>query len=351
MALDLEKLASTWKPKLRDAFLAAIRGVTNRANLAVITRLLENGDIDAAFRALNIDPADFSQFALVHQQAFNDGGAAATNSIPPIPQPAGHSIRVLFNVRNPSAESWVSRRSSKFITEIVDDQRDTVRDFLKRGLAAGQNPRTVALDLVGRTSAASRTRTGGIIGLHSTQEQWLASYANDLGSTDPVALRSLLDRGLRDKRFDTAVLKAVAEGRGLSADTQVKMRTAYANKALKWRADNIARTETLRALGAAQTEAYQQAIDKGHLDKSLIRRFWQTAGDERVRPTHRLIPGMNKDGRGWDEPFQTPDGPSMRAPHDKDPQCRCKEVVRIDFLARAIAKHRANIQQSDLTQE
>jgi hypothetical protein len=341
MALDLERLASTWEPKLRDAFLAAIRGIIDRANLAVITRFLENGDFDGAFRALNIDPADFSQSALIHQQAFNSGGAAAADTIPPIPQPAGHSVRVLFNVRNPSAEAWVSQRSSKLIADIVDDQRAMVRQFLKRGLADGTNPRTVALDLVGRTSAASRARTGGIVGLHSTQEQWLASYANDLGSTDPVALRSLLDRGLRDKRFDAAVLKAIREGRGLHADMQVKMRAAYVNKALKWRADNIARTETLRALGAAQVEAYQQAIDKGHLDKSLIRRFWQTAGDERVRPTHRLIPGMNKDGRGWDEPFQTPDGPSMHAPHDTDPQCRCKEVVRIDFLARAIAKARA----------
>lgn len=341
MALDLEKLASGWEQKLRDAFLTAIRGITDRANLTVITRLLENGDLDGAFRALNIDPADFSQFALAHHQAFNSGGSAAADTIPPILQPAGHSVRVLFNIRSPSAEAWISQRSSKMITEILDDQRDMVRDFLQRGLASGENPRTVALDLVGRVSAASRARTGGVIGLHSTQEQWLASYAADLGSTDPVALRSLLDRGLRDKRFDAAVLKAIREGRGLPSDTQVKMRTAYATKALKWRADNVSRTETLRALGAAQVEAYQQAIDKGHLDKTLVRRFWQTAGDERVRPTHRLIPEMNKDGRAWDEPFQTPDGPSMHAPHDKDPQCRCKEMVRIDFLAQAIAKARA----------
>lgn len=137
------------------------------------------------------------------------------------------------------------------------------------------------------------------------------------------------------------MLKAIREGRGLPADTQLKMRTAYANKALKWRADNISRTETIRALGAAQIDAYQQAIDKGHLDKSLIRRFWQTAGDERVRPTHRLIPGMNKDGRAWDEPFQTPHGPSMHAPHSSDPQCRCMEKVQVDFLAQAITRHRA----------
>jgi hypothetical protein len=114
------------------------------------------------------------------------------------------------------------------------------------------------------------------------------------------------------------------------------MKVAYANKALRWRAENIARTETLRALGAAQTAAYQQAIDKGQLDPSLIRRFWVTSGDSRVRPTHRLIPEMNPNGVGWNEPFKTPDGPSMHAPHDRDHQCRCVERIDIDFLAKVV---------------
>lgn len=339
--VDLEKLASTWEPKLRDAFLAAVRSIVDRASLAVIVRFLENGDFDAAFRALNIDVADFSSFAIAHQQAFNDAGAAIAKSIPPVRQPAGHSFRIVFNVRSPAAETWVREKSSKLVRDIVDDQRDMVRTFLQRGLASGENPRTVALDLIGRVSAQSRMRVGGVIGLHSTQEQWLANYARDLGSTDQTALRSLLTRDLRDKRFDVAVRRAIREGRGIDADTQAKMRAAYANKALKWRGDNIARTESIRAMGAAQTATYQQAIDNGHFDKAHIRRFWITTGDARVRPTHRLIPGMNKDGRGWDEPFQTPHGPTMHAPHSSDPQCRCMERIRVDFLAQAIAKARA----------
>ena len=40
--VDLEKLASTWQPKLRDAFLAAVRSIIDRASLAVIVRFLEN---------------------------------------------------------------------------------------------------------------------------------------------------------------------------------------------------------------------------------------------------------------------------------------------------------------------
>lgn len=336
MALDIEKLASTWEPKLRDTFLKAINDIRNRANIGAIERLLANGDIDAALKVLNIDPADFSRLAIAHASVYNSGGAAAAGSIPRVPQAGGYSLQVLFNVRNLSAEAWIKKQSSKLIDEIVEDQREVVRDFLQKGLAAGQNPRAVALDLVGRISATSKTRTGGVIGLHSTQEKWLADYTRDLASPDSNALRSLLERGLRDKRFDRAVLKAIEKGTGLDAETQAKMRAAYANKALRWRAETIARTEALRALSAAQTEAYQQAIDKGTLDPSLITRFWVTAGDSRVRESHRVIPGLNPNGVKWNEPFKTPDGPSLHAPHDRSQNCRCMERVKIDFLAKVV---------------
>lgn len=329
----IEQLADTWEPRMRDAFLRAIQQVQNRVDIAALTRLLEKGDVADALRAVGLEPADFSNFALVHQQAYNDGGSTAARAIPAIPQPGGYSLQILFDVRNLGAEQWIRDRSSTLITEIVDDQRVTIRNYLEKGLVAGQNPRTVALDLVGRISPATRQRTGGVIGLHSTQEQWLANYEADLASSEPDALKALLGRGLRDKRFDASVLKAIKDGTGLSADLQSKMRTAYANKALKWRADSISRTETIRALGAAQRSAYQQGIDSGKLDVSLITRFPVTAGDERVRPTHMAVPGMNPDGRKWNEPFATPFGPQMSAPYPTEIMCRCHERIRVDFLA------------------
>lgn len=142
---------------------------------------------------------------------------------------------------------------------------------------------------------------------------------------------------MRDRRFDRSVLKAIREGAGLPAELQARMRTAYANRALRWRAENIARTETMRALGAAQTLAWRQGIDKGVVARDAIRRYWVTANDERVRHTHRMIPGMNKGGVGWDEPFRTPTGESMHAPHDVDPMCRCRERIDVDFLAPGVA--------------
>lgn len=337
----IERLSEQWEPRLRAAFLAAVAEIAGRINISALTRMLERGDIPGALRLVGIDPSDFSLLSLEQARAFHETGMQAARTIPPLRLPEGQRLEVRFDVRNPLAEAWVREHSSRLVQEIVDDQLVAVRQHLEVGLERGLNPRTVALDLVGRQSRVTGQREGGVIGLHSQQERWIARYAEDLASDDPAALRRLLARGLRDKRFDRSVLKAIREGRGLPADLQAKMRLAYANRALKWRADNIARTETMRALGAAQTQAWEQGIEKGVVERGDIRRYWVTAGDERVRHTHRLIPGLNKAGVGWDEPFRTPTGFSMHAPHDTDMQCRCRERIAVDHLGAAIRRVRA----------
>lgn len=55
-------------------------------------------------------------------------------------------------------------------------------------------------------------------------------------------------------------------------------------------------------------------------------RFWQTAGDERVRHVHAQVPGMNPQGVALDQPFATPLGPCFTPPLEHG--CRCKVVLR-----------------------
>ena len=339
--LDLERLADTWEPQMKAAFLSAIKDKIKRIDINALVRLLENGDVPGALRLVGLEPANFSALALVHQQIFNTGGLAVAAAAPAIDQAAGYALHVLFDVRNPRAEQIIRDLSGNLITEIVDDQRVAIRGALEQGLVAGSNPRTTALDLIGRIDPVTRQRIGGIIGLHSNQIQWLENYKAKLASTDPADLRAALDYGLRDKRFDRVVLKAIEDGTAVPADMQVKAGVSFANRALKWRGDNIARTETMQALGAAQTEAYQQAIDDGKVDVELITRFPVTAGDDRVRPTHRAVPGMNPDGRKWNEPFATPFGPQMHAPYPSEINCRCYERVKIDFIGKAVNQFKA----------
>jgi hypothetical protein len=337
----IEQLASTWEPRLRDAFLEAFRQVVDQVNIAALARLLENGDVAGALAAIGVDTAHFNALIVAHQAAFNAGGLAAAQAAPLLPQIGGYAVRMLWDVRNPRAEQWVRNESSKLVKDIVDDQRTMIRSRLEAGLQTGTNPRQVALELVGRIDPRTKRRVGGIIGLSSNQEQWLRNYEAELASSDPSVLRQALTRGLRDKRFDATVLRAIRDGTGIPAELQAKMRMAYANSALKYRGDMIARNETIKALGAAQTEAYQQSIDKGHLDQNLLLKFPVTAGDERVRQTHREVPGMNKDGRKWNEPYTTPFGPQMHAPYPDQVGCRCHERIKVDFIGAAVKKHKA----------
>jgi hypothetical protein len=315
---------------MRDAFLEAFAAAVTHVDIVALTALIQAGDVAGALAAVGVPVAEFSTLALTHASLFNDGAMTLARAA------SRATFRLLFDVRNPRAENWIRTRSSTLIQEITDDTRITIRNSLEAGLRAGENPRTTALNLVGRINPVTKRREGGVIGLHSTQEAWVRNYRADAASSDPVALRRLLARGLRDKRFDATVLKAIRDGTSIAPEIQVKMATQYANKALKWRADNIARNETIDALGAAQTEMWQQQIDSGRVDADLIVRRWVTAGDERVRHTHRLIPGMNKDGRKWNEPFDTPTGPQMHAPSQIDIGCRCHEKVTVDYLAQAL---------------
>lgn len=324
-------LTETWEPTIRKAFLDAIRDIAGRVNVSLIATMLEKGDVDGALRAIGLDPVAFRGLDKAIVDTFNAGGIGFESKIPAVRSPDGALLQFRFDVRDPQAEQWARQASSTLVTGIIDDQRTAIRQNLEAGLVEGANPRTTALSLVGKINPATRQREGGIIGLTAQQERWQRNFASEIAGTDPAALQNALTRALRDKRFDGAIRKAIATGEPIPAATQAKMRLAYRNRMLKYRADVIARNETLRALSASQTDAFRQAINKGQVQVETITRNWVTAGDERVRHTHRLIPAMNKDGVGWDEPFQTPSGPSMHAPHDHDIMCRCRETIDIDF--------------------
>jgi hypothetical protein len=107
------------------------------------------------------------------------------------------------------------------------------------------------------------------------------------------------------------------------------MVAAYRNRTLRMRAETIALNEASTALHASQIEAWEQAIARGAVSESNVRRFWITPGDDHVRPSHRMVPGMNKEGVGLHQPFQTPKGPTMQPGWSFDPGCRCRVRVRV----------------------
>ncbi|MCW2228095.1 phage minor head protein [Bradyrhizobium elkanii] len=330
-ANNFEQLINSWEPRLRAAFIDAVYNVRNAAQFDQIARMLDRGDVDGALRAVGLDPNQWRVFDKTFEAAYEAGGTATANSLPVMHDADGFRVRFQFSVRNPAAEQWLKQYSSTMVREIVDDQRNMAREFLREGMERGINPRTTALDLVGRVNKTTGKREGGVIGLTQTQEQWVRNYMDELDN-DPAAS---LSRALRDKRFDRAVMKAANGGEPLSADLKAKMLSAYKNRALKLRADTIARSETITALHQAQSDALDQAIQSGDLKADAITMTWRSAHDDKVREAHQGLDGQSVKRGGVFQsmlgPIRFPGDPSATAANRIG--CRCWLEPSVDFLS------------------
>jgi hypothetical protein len=338
-----EQLIDHFEPRLHNAFLEAVNGIRDRAVIARLVERLERGDVMGAVEAVNIDPEAFGALDLAIAEAFNAGGMDAAEHLA-LRDPDGHRLVFRWDVRNLVAEAWLREHSSQLVTRITEDQRQAVRQALTTGLEEGRNPRSVALDVVGRQNRATGSRTGGIIGVTSQQERLIASARHELASGETDALRRYLGRQRRDKRFDRTVEKAIREGRALEKATVDRMVGRYADRLLALRGEMLAQTETLGALNGSRNEAIRQAIVSGKVDAETVTKVWRSAADDRVRHSHRRLNGQSV---GFYEPFTSPTGARLMYPGDpaapahEHVGCRCTMEIKIDYVASLIRRRAA----------
>lgn len=333
---QLIELLARFEPALRDAILNGIQRLRDEALLVEVVRMIELGDEAGVLRALGLNPALFNGFYFALAQTFEAGGLALIAGLPKYVTGAdGVKTMIRFDIRDRAAEQWLGQRSSGLVTEIEEDVRQSVRDALQRGMREGRNPRNVALDLVGRVNRATGRREGGSIGLTAAQLNWVESARQKLLTLD----KSYFDMGLRASRFDDVVQEAIRTGRPLNAETVDKLIGLYKDNALKHRGEQIGRTEALSALNRGEYEAIKQAALRNGRPLSAIRKVWDSAGDGRVRDSHRALDGTSV---VMDEPFVSPVSQArMMHPHDTSLgapareiiACRCRIRYEIDFAA------------------
>lgn len=147
----------------------------------------------------------------------------------------------------------------------------------------------------------------------------------------PQFARKIDTRGLlRSTRGHISAAQAKLLAKALS---QPNLTAAQADALLDKHADamrafrvRVVAGEVIHGLAEkAKLTGWQIAQKAGALPADQ-RRFWQTAGDERVRHTHSQVPAMNAGGVSLDAPFQTPFGRRHTPPLEHG--CRCKAVLR-----------------------
>jgi hypothetical protein len=332
----------TWDAVLRAAFLAVIDEIVSKITLRLIVEAMERRDLSAAMNAMNMDREAFGPFETALADAFNAGGVMAAEDMN-LREPDGSRIVFRFGVRNPEAEALLREHSSSLVTRIVDEQRDNIRTALEEGLSRGDNPRTTALDIVGRVSRVNGTRQGGVIGLSAPHLATVGKARLALSSGDVAGMRAYLALERRDKRFDATIRKAIDEARPVPAEAAAKITGRLSDSYLKLRGDTIARTETLTSLNSSRNEAMRQAIASGKVDARFVTKIWRATFDRRTRDTHA---GLNGKSVSFDAAFISTSGARLRYPGDPESpgsehiNCRCTIELKIDYTGQFLARRR-----------
>lgn len=335
----IKALTDKFEPEMKVAFLDAVRDITSRAELGKIAERLERGDIAGAIDAVHLDPAAFRLLDNAIARAFDEGGASAISTLPKITDRYGGQLVVRWDARNVRAENWLRQHSSTLITRITDDQQTAIRQALIQGMEAGRNPKSTALDIVGRVNRATGRREGGIIGLSSQQQEFVSSARAELSGL-PSEMELYFTRKRRDRQFDAVVRKAINEGKALPTNLREQIVGRYSDRLLQLRGETIARTETMAALNQSSIEAMNQAVESGAVKADTVTKIWHTARDPRVRDSHAAI---DRQSVGLGQPF----GNGLMYPGDPSggsaevANCRCWMETRIDFTAGLIEEELA----------
>ena len=342
--MTYEELLQRYEPRVAAAFIASIREITSNVVLQTVIDALKVGDINAAVKAIQMDPGAFHVLELTLQEAFNAGGTNLVQGLPQLIDPDGMRVLFQFGARNLDAEIALRTLSSTMVTAITEESRAALRLALEAGLSQGRNPTDTALDVVGRVNPVTGKREGGMVGLTTRQVETIEKVRVGLATGDKTAMRHYLTLKTRDKRYDKMVNKAIKDGTTLPLDKQATVMRTLNNRNLKRRGDLIARTETMQALGTSRDVAMQQQIDAGKVQADNVEKEWHTAGDDDVRYSHRAL---NRKKVKKSEPFITPRQNRLRYPGDPEAPlsetacCRCWCDYRINYTAEGLRKYNA----------
>lgn len=298
------RIARRFEPRVAQAFLAAVSRLQRQIDLADLESAVASGNLDVILSAVasggdigNI--LDASKLADVLNRTAVTMGTAGADVLSDVT-----GLEARFNVLDPRTVLFARAQAAQLIVAVTEDVKEAVRIILSTGHVAGLTVKDQA--------RAIRE----VVGL---PPNWAAAPGNlarelragtftesrRLSAIDKAQIRSRLSRGTVDEAFIQ------------------KMEKRYADSLINRRAQNIARTETLRSANFGMREGWRQAIKQGVLPKTSMR-VWVVTPDDRLRETHAAVPGLNPNGVPVDGgAYQTPLGPSFGPP--LEPNCRCSE--------------------------
>lgn len=307
----LHDIADSAAPEVRRRFLEAIKAVRGTVKEAKLRAALETGSVDAVMEVLGLDKdlgAIEPGLLKPLEATVHEAGAAAVDATPAIANAArGGQLAMRFDAINPHTVQAVRNYGFNLIRQVTDDTRDGIRAIVSNALEFGGHPEEQA------------RRIRSLIGLTENQADAVSNFRTLLETRDSRALQ----RALRDRRFDGTLNRVLGDEAvdDLTPEQIDRMVERYASRMLDFRANTIARTETINAARLGTQGAWTQATENGLLVRSKVRQGWMVTPDDRLCIYCAEVPLLNPDGVPLGGQFQTAlgpvDGPTLH------PLCRC----------------------------
>lgn len=278
----VHRIADRMEPRLRRAFLRAVREVRTTVNLAALEDALRAADIS---RILDVLPLDDLKAVLGNAEALPKllrqtvaaAGEAAAREVGDL---VGVALR--FDLTNSAATIWAREHAATLVRQIDQETRQAIRD--------------------------------------------LVAQAFEQQITVPDLARMIRSHiGLRSDQVGTVLRfreRLVAGGR--NAAEIARRVDRYADSLLRRRALTIARTETIEASSRGQQALWDQAVQDGVLEATAWRKIPIVTPDDRLdakicEPMPYLAENQNVPIDGL---LTTGDGRQKEGP-TYHPNCRC----------------------------
>lgn len=341
-----KSLLERYEPDIRRAFMASVADLQANINWNLLLGNLQAGDIEGAIDALNISPSAWRQYSSAMSTIYSGAGDATATQIVRM---GASEIGIRFNMTNQRAERWIMSNVANRVVGFAEEAIKAARDVILAGYAQGQNPRTIAIDLAGRTTGAGGAREGGVLGLDAPRAERLQKVTQAMRT--PEGVRSLVIKhedgslSLRykvNKATANRILKAYNNGTEVPEADRAISERQYKNALLKDRADTIAETETANAVMAARDEQWRQLVESGKVSSDSVIKTWRhrRGASKYHRPDHLAMSGHEVSG--LDTPFVFPDGAQLLYAHD--PEAPARHIIRCGCDTEYRVNHRVGLQ-------
>lgn len=271
----LHQLADARSRAVRNGFLKAVAATQNAQTLADVTRELEAGRVEAAVDAIQWENVGAQEVQALLEPEFRFLATA--------PAKAGASglprgVTASLKLTNEEAVLWAEARAAELVREVSVDTRKTLRQLATDGIRNGVPPRT--------TARLMRSH----VGLTARMSEWVQRKP-------------------------------------------LEQQAAYREYLIRWRAETIARTETIRAANMGQQFIWREAARQGLIDPATARRVWVVTPDDRLcsfcAPMDGQLVALEEEFRSGE--IATSKGPrslgSTLTP-PLHPRCRCALALR-----------------------